>query len=136
MLPSPYSFIARYTRASVLILASWRIHHDQLLCRSKRKPGLSREAFDCCWLEEHTKISGKLPGLRGYRINIANVYQPESLGAEPLDDGTAELWWDSVETMEASFASDIGVAAGADADEFCEVRIHIYTEEYFVVPGP
>jgi len=28
------------------------------------------------------------------------------------------------------------VAAGADADEFADVRIHIYTEEHFVIPGP
>ena len=108
----------------------------KLIALLKRKPGLSREAFERRWLQEHTKISGKLPGLRGYRINIANAYQPEGTGAEPLYDGTAELWWDSVEAMEASFASDIGVAAGADADQFCEVRIHIYTEEHFVVPGP
>ena len=102
----------------------------------KRKPGLSREAFNRRWLEEHTKISSKLPGLRGYRLNIANAYQPEGLGVEPIYDGTAELWWDSVEAMEASFASDIGVAAGADADQFCEVRIHIYTEEHLIVHGP
>jgi hypothetical protein len=38
--------------------------------------------------------------------------------------------------MDASFASEIGVIAGADADEFAEVRIHVYTEEHFVVPGP
>ena len=108
----------------------------KLIALLKRKPGLSREAFEKRWLEEHTKLSSRLPGLRGYRINIANGYQPEGTGAEPLYDGTAELWWDSVEAMEASFASDIGVAAGADADQFAEVRIHIYTEEHFVVPGP
>ena len=108
----------------------------KLIALLKRKQGLSREAFEHRWLHEHTKLSGKLPGLRGYRINIANEYQPEGIGAEPVYDGTAELWWDSVEEMEASFASDIGVAAGKDADEFCEVRIHIYTEEHFVVPGP
>ena len=102
----------------------------------KRKPGLSREEFAQRWLHEHTKLSAKLPGLRGYRINVATPYQPEDTGAEPLYDGTAELWWDSIEAMEASFESDIGVAAGADADEFADVRIHIYTEEHFVIPGP
>jgi len=108
----------------------------KLIALLKRKPGISREAFEERWLNEHTKLSGKMPGVRGYRINIANDYQPSGAGVEPIYDGTAELWWDSVEAMEASFASDIGVAAGADADQFCEVRIHIYTEEHFVVPGP
>jgi hypothetical protein len=35
--------------------------------------------------------------------------------------------------MEASFGSDIGQAAGKDADQFAEVRIHIYTEEHIIV---
>ena len=102
----------------------------------KRKPGLTHEEFAHRWVHEHTKLSGKLPGLRGYRINIATAYQPEGTGVETIYDGTAELWWDSFEAMDASFASEIGVAAGADADEFCSVRIHIYSEEHFVVPGP
>ena len=58
------------------------------------------------------------------------------MGVEPLYDGTAELWWDSFEAMDSAFESEIGQLAGADADEFCELRIHIYTEEHIVVPGP
>src|SRR5512139_281585 len=102
----------------------------KLIALLKRKSGISREACERRWLEEHTKISSKLPGLRGYRINIASPQQPDGTGPEPLYDGTAEMWWDSVEAMEASFASEIGVAAGADADQFCDVRIHVYTEEH------
>ena len=102
----------------------------------KRKPGISKEDFAQRWLYEHTKLSSKLPGLRGYRINIATPYQPSGTDIEPIYDGTAELWWDSFEEMDASFASEIGVIAGADADEFAEVRIHVYTEEHFVIPGP
>ena len=108
----------------------------KLIALLKRKPGLSKEEFAQRWVYEHTKLSAKLPGLRGYRINIATPHQPEGAGAEPIYDGTAELWWDSIEAMEASFESDIGVAAGADADEFADVRIHIYTEEHFVIPSP
>ena len=103
----------------------------------KRKPGLTREEFrPAVDLRTHEAIvaSSRAAAVTGsmspYRTS------PKVIGLEPLYDGTAELWWDSVEAMEASFASDIGVAAGADADEFCEVRIHIYTEEHFVVPGP
>lgn len=35
----------------------------------------------------------------------------------------AELWWDSIEAMEAAFDTDLGRRAGADADEFSSVRI-------------
>jgi uncharacterized protein (TIGR02118 family) len=105
----------------------------KLIALLKRKPGLSREDFARRWLHEHTKLSSKLPGLLEYRINLATLEQPDPEGSEPLYDGTAELWWESLEAMEASFASEMGKAAGADADEFCEVRLHIYTEEHFVV---
>jgi uncharacterized protein (TIGR02118 family) len=105
----------------------------KLIALLKRKPGISREDFARRWLSEHTKLSSQLPGLLEYRINIATQHQPEGDGLEPLYDGTAELWWESIEAMEASFASDIGKIAGKDADEFCDVRLHLYTEEHFVV---
>jgi uncharacterized protein (TIGR02118 family) len=100
----------------------------ELVALLKRKPELSREDFARRWLNEHTKVSSRLPGLLEYRINIATLYQPD-----PLYDGTAELWWESLEATEGAFASDISKIAGADADEFCEVRLHLYTEEHVVV---
>lgn len=102
----------------------------KLIALLKRKPHLSHEDFAKRWLFEHTKLSSKLPGLLEYRINIATGHQPN--GEAPYD-GTAELYWESLEAMEASFASDIAKIAGDDADDFCEVRLHIYTEEHFVV---
>ena len=108
----------------------------KLIAFLKRRPGMTREEFAQRWVHEHTKISGKLPGLLGYRINIATERQPGGIIDEPLYDGTAELWWNSIEEMEASFATDIGVLAGQDGDAFAEVRIHLYTEEHNIVPGP
>ena len=101
----------------------------------KRKPGLSNEEFNRRWLEEHTKISSKLPWLWKYIINMALKRQPEGdlVDGEPIYDGTAELYWDSVESMENSLASQIGKKAGADADSFASIRVHIYTEEHIVV---
>ncbi len=108
----------------------------KLLAFLKRKPGLSREEFARRWVGSHAKMAARLPGLRGYRINIATAQQPEGTGPEPLYDGTAELWWNSIEEMEAAFASDVGQRAGADADEFASVRIHVYTTENVIVRGP
>jgi uncharacterized protein (TIGR02118 family) len=102
----------------------------------KRKPGITREEFARRWLNDHIKLSSKLPNCRGYLINVAIPHQPDGDNLEPIYDGTAELWWDSVEDMEKSFDTEIGKIAGADADEFCEIRIHIYTEEHIVIPGP
>jgi uncharacterized protein (TIGR02118 family) len=99
----------------------------------KRKPHLTREAFKQRWLVEHTKLSSLLPECREYRINIALDHQPGGDVVEPLYDGTAELWWDSLESMERCFTTEIGGVAGKDADAFCDVRIHIYTEEFSVI---
>ncbi len=108
----------------------------KLIAFLKRKPGISHEEFARRWVHEHTKISTRLPGLLGYRINIASARQPDGIGKEPIYDGTAEMWWNTIDEMEAAFATDLGVAAGKDADEFCEVRIHLYTEEHMIMPGP
>ena len=107
----------------------------KLVAFLKRRPGISKEEFARRWVHEHTKLSRQLPGLRGYRINIATPRQPEGSGAEPIYDGTAEMWWESVEAMEAAFATDIGRRAGADADEFAAVRLHLYTTEHVIVRG-
>jgi uncharacterized protein (TIGR02118 family) len=108
----------------------------KLVAFLKRRPGVGTQEFARRWIESHAKMAAQLPGLRGYRINIANDRQPEETGPEPVYDGTAELWWDSVEAMEAAFATDLGQRAGADADEFATVRIHLYTTEHVIVPGP
>lgn len=108
----------------------------KLVALLKRKPNLTMAEFERRWLEGHTPISTQLPGLLGYRVNIATPRQPAGTEAEPLYDGTAEMWWESIDAMEAAFASPIGSVAGADADEFAEVRIHLYTEEHDVLPGP
>jgi uncharacterized protein (TIGR02118 family) len=103
----------------------------KLIALLKRKPGLTREEFARRWVEDHPAFTWKLPGLRGYRINIATEKQPPDA---PDFDGTAELWWDSIEEMEAAFATPEGAAGVADADEFSAVRLHLYTEEHIIPP--
>jgi uncharacterized protein (TIGR02118 family) len=103
----------------------------KLIALLKRKPSLTREEFARRWLEDHPAYTWRLPGLREYRINIALDRQPADA---PDFDGTAELWWDSVEAMEAAFATPEGAAGVADADEFSLVRLHLYTEEHIIAP--
>lgn len=106
----------------------------KLVALLKRKPHLSQEQFARRWLEDHTKLSKNLPGLIEYRINIATERQED--GNEPPYDGTAEMWWKDTDSMEDAFASELGQRAGADADEFADVRIHVYTEEHVIVTPP
>ncbi|MBZ0302475.1 MAG: EthD family reductase [Anaerolineae bacterium] len=101
----------------------------------KRRPGMSMEEFKRIWIEEHVQLSAQMPGLRGYRVNIALPTQQDDVPA-PDYDGTAELWWDSREEMDASFKTEIAKTAGLDADRFSSVRQHLLTEEFVVVSGP
>ncbi len=73
----------------------------------------------------------EIQNLKGYRVNIA-IDEYQELEGELPYDGTAELWWDSLEELQADFASPEGVTAGVDADEFTIVRTHIYTKEYIL----
>ena len=63
----------------------------------KRKQGLTREEFIQKWVHDQTKLS-KILGMKGYRINIA--LEPQPGDNEPPYDGTAEIWWEDLESMQ------------------------------------
>jgi uncharacterized protein (TIGR02118 family) len=108
----------------------------KLISLNKRKPGVSREEFSRRWINEHAALASQLPGLRGYRLNL--TIGPQSSGnlPDPIYDGIAELWWDSIEAMEEAFADGIGQLAVADADEFFEACVLVYAEEHIIITGP
>ena len=101
----------------------------KLIALLKAKPGLSRAEFEKRWVEGHAPLTLKFKNLKGYRINVAIDEYQEIEGELPFD-GTAELWWDSVEEMQADFDSPEAETAVADADTFTVVRTHIYTREH------
>jgi uncharacterized protein (TIGR02118 family) len=101
----------------------------KLIALLKAKPGLSREEFAQRWVEGHAPLTLRFKNLRGYRINVA-IEEHQELEGELPYDGTAELWWDSLEEMQEDFASEAAATAVADADTFTVIRTHIYTEEF------
>jgi uncharacterized protein (TIGR02118 family) len=107
----------------------------KIIALLKRKPGMSMEEFKRIWVEEHVQLSAQMPGLLGYRVNVALPTQQADVPT-PDYDGTAELWYDSMESLEASFKTEIAKKAGLDADRFSSVRQHLLTEEFVVVSGP
>lgn len=104
----------------------------KLIALLKAIPGMSREEFTRRWVDEHAPLTLRFPNLSGYRLNIAIEEYQEIEGELPYD-GTAELWWDSLEAMQEDFASDAAATAVGDADEFTIVRTHIYTREYVLL---
>jgi uncharacterized protein (TIGR02118 family) len=101
----------------------------KLIALLKAKPGMSREEFGRRWVEGHAPLTLRFENLKGYRINVALDEYQEIEGELPFD-GTAELWWDSLEEMQDDFDSREAEVAVADADTFTVVRTHIYTREY------
>lgn len=101
----------------------------KLIALLKAKPGMTREQFAQRWLEGHAPLTLAFPNLKGYRINVAIDEYQEIEGELPYD-GTAELFWDSLEEMQEDFGSEAADTAVADADTFTVVRTHIYTEEF------
>ena len=101
----------------------------KLIALLKAEPGMSAQDLKKRWVDEHAGFTLKFKNLKGYRINIASEEYQEIEGELPFD-GTAELWWDSMEEMKEDFASPEAAAAVADAKKFSTQLIHIYTQEY------
>ncbi len=102
----------------------------KLISLLKAKPGVSREEFKRHWLEDHAPLTLRFRNLKGYRINIAADEYQEIEGELPYD-GTAELWWDTLEEMKEDFSSTAADDALADCRTFM-VNTHIYTKEYII----
>lgn len=100
----------------------------KLIALLKAAPGMSRQEFERRWIDDHAPLTLRFPNLKGYRINVAIDDYQEIEGELPYD-GTAELWWDSLEEMREDFASPEAETAVADADQFTVVRTHIFTQE-------
>jgi uncharacterized protein (TIGR02118 family) len=103
----------------------------KLIALLKAKPGMSREQFEERWVSQHAPLTLKFKNLKAYRINVAIREYQEIEGELPYD-GTAEMWWDSLEKMKEDFDSPEARRAVADADLFTVVRTHLYTREHIL----
>ena len=90
----------------------------------KRRADMSLADFRQWAHVEHPKLAKKLPGLRGYRMNVAREENPDN----PYD-AVSEMWFDSAEARLAAIATDEGKAAGGDAASHCASRFHFLVEE-------
>ncbi len=83
-----------------------------------RRGDLSPADFRRHWRETHAPLLMQLPGLRRLVFNYA---QPGQDGVAPEYDGISEDWFESVEAMQAAFASPAGQAVFADAPNFLDM---------------
>jgi uncharacterized protein (TIGR02118 family) len=100
----------------------------KLVSLMKRKDGMSREEFARWAIEEHAPIGKRMPDIREYRISLQRADQPDT-----DFDGVFELWFDSIEALQAALDSDVGTEAREDALAHVAKRIHLRTEEHRMI---
>jgi uncharacterized protein (TIGR02118 family) len=103
----------------------------KLVALVRKKAGMSDEAFRDYWLTTHAPLAAAIPGMRGYRINIAG--DPGAQAPAPYD-GSAEIWFADRAAMEAGLGSAQGAVAGDDTAHFTDGIEFLVTEEHVILP--
>jgi uncharacterized protein (TIGR02118 family) len=96
----------------------------KLVCLIRRPASMSHDEFRSWWLDHHAPLVRGLPDLRRYTISVTDDGDPY--------DGVAELWYDSVEAMDGSFASELGQEVSREDREAIGERIAFLTEEHVI----
>jgi len=97
----------------------------------KRKPPLDRIGFATRWLTVHAPMAAVFPGLRGYMLGFP--IDPEE--SEPSADGVAQLWFDTEEAAQASYATEVGRSGSKDASGNLTRREHLFVSEKWISPA-
>jgi uncharacterized protein (TIGR02118 family) len=92
----------------------------------KKKDTMNDQEFANYWLEKHTPLAKKMPGLRKYVVNT--VRRPPN--REPDYNGVVELWFDDSDSMKQAFASAEGLATQKDTEMFTSKLTSLYVDEY------
>jgi uncharacterized protein (TIGR02118 family) len=103
----------------------------KLIALVRKRDGMESEAFRRYWLDVHAPLASAIPGMRGYRINVAA--DPGGMAPAPYD-GSAEIWFDSRAAMESGLASPQGVIAGDDTVHFAASIEFLVTDETVILP--
>lgn len=101
----------------------------KLVTYQKRAAGMTRPDFENRWRTIHGPMAARFPNLRGYMLGFS--IEP----GEPPADGIAQLWFDSREACQASYASDIGRKGSADAIQYLGRREHMLISEEWRLNG-
>ena len=90
----------------------------KLIVAVKRNSAMTPAEFHRYWRTEHARLVGSIAATKKYvrRYVQAHTLDSEYAAGEPAYDGTAELWFDSVEDKDA-FYSDPEYLAIVNPDE-------------------
>ena len=99
----------------------------------KRLPALTQEEFKAYWLENHSKLEDKVMESGWVSKITASFATGEVGGAEPPFDGMAEIYFDSVEDLQALVSSHIPEMMREDERNFIDLSgeiVRVVMEEY------
>ena len=97
----------------------------------RRRKDLTPQQFAAHWLGPHADIARGIPGLRGYRINLAR--DPDDAGW----DGVAETWFDSEEAAREGFASEpLKSPLTEDRPKFIDYQVVFFVDVHIVAQSP
>jgi uncharacterized protein (TIGR02118 family) len=96
----------------------------KIISLMKRKENLSREEFYAWARNEHPQLAKGLADIRGYRMNVARLDEPEA-----AFDAVSEMWFDDAAAFDAAFATPHGQKTREDAMGHASQRIHLRVEE-------
>jgi len=97
----------------------------------KRPEGKNLRELRKWWVEEHTKLSTKIPGIRRYVINIV---ADEAEGMSEID-GINELYFDDMAAVKKALDSPEFAEAMKDAREFGLIVVdRIFAQKHTIIP--
>lgn len=102
----------------------------KLIALVKKKPSMTTAQFRDYWVGTHAPLARKIPGMRGYRINVAD--DPGGMAAAPYD-GSAEIWFDDRAAMEAGLSSPENDVAGGDVVNFADELAFMVCEDEAII---
>jgi len=95
----------------------------------RKRADLTPDAFRSHWLETHTKLASRLPGLRRYTVNLIDREQfPNS-----AYDGFSELWFESRESLDEALSGPVASAITADIPLFIGELVRVVVDEREIV---
>ena len=88
----------------------------------KRKKQLSHREFKNWWIGEHAKLAIQLPGLKKLCLNPVK-------DENSIYDGVAELWFESEESFNEAYQTDLGRTVAEDSLAHVERRDRLFVDE-------
>jgi uncharacterized protein (TIGR02118 family) len=110
----------------------------KLIVVIKRNPAMSPAQFHEYWRSEHARKVRSIPACSRYirRYVQAHTLDAQYGAADPAYDGTAELWFDSVEDKDAFFSDPDYLAVVAPDErvfaDMSQTRFLLCREEHVI----